>query len=127
MKKQRLIPILLILTTIFFGCQGGKIQSVPDELQGVWQPLDLRYADRSIEFRYDTIVFGIGEEAFDKYTMNYLRVKRGRDGKSTEYTITYEDEEGEEYILTLNYYPEDNGVIKLKYQEYIVWKRREGK
>ena len=50
-------------------------------------------------------------------------MKRSRDGTSTEYTITYEDDEGEEYMLTLNYYPEDNGVIKLKYHEYIVWKR----
>lgn len=123
MKKKRLIPALMVLATIFFGCQGGKMQSVPDELQGVWKPLDLQYADRSIDFGQYTIIFGIGEEEFNSYSIHYLRMKRGRDGKSTEYSITYEDEKGEEYILTLNYYPENNGMIKLKYQEYIVWKR----
>jgi hypothetical protein len=123
MKKKNFISVLMVLATIFFGCHGGKLRSVPDELQGVWKPSDLQYADRSIDFRQDTIIFGIGAGKFDSYSIHYLRMKRSRDGTSTEYTITYEDDEGEEYMLTLNYYPEDNGVIKLKYQEYIVWKR----
>ena len=96
MGKKKLITVLMGLTILFFGCQGGKMQSVPDELQGVWKPLDLQYADRSIHFRQDTLIFGIGEDKFDSYTIHYLRMKRSRDGKSTEYTITYEDEEGEE-------------------------------
>ena len=112
----------MIFTTILFGCQGGKMQSVPDELQGVWKPLDLRYADRSIEFSYDTIIFGIGEGEFDSNSINYLKMKRNRDERSTVYTIYYEDKEGEEYILSMFYY-EDNDVIKLQYQEYIVWTR----
>jgi hypothetical protein len=123
MGKKKLITALMVLTILFFECQCGKIQSVPDELQGVWKPSDLQYADRSIHFKQDTLIFGIGEDKFDIYTIHYLRMKRGREGESTEYTITYEDAEGEEYILTLNYYPKNNGVIKLKYQENIVWKR----
>ena len=120
MKKKRFIPILMVLTTIFLGCQGGKIQSVPDKLQGVWKTSEPGYADSSFELRLNTLIFGLGEGKFDSYYINYL--KRNRDGKSTVYTIYYEDKEGEEYILSMFYY-EDNDVIKLQYQEHIIWTR----
>ena len=37
MKKKNFISVLMVLATIFFGCHGGKLRSVPDELQGVWK------------------------------------------------------------------------------------------
>ena len=126
MKKGRLIPLLMILT-ICFGCQGEKMLSVPDELQGVWKASGPEYADKSFEFRHDTLIFGVGEGKFDSYAIKYLKKKRDRDGKSTVYTIYYEDEAGEEYTLSMYYYPQDNGVIKVQYQEHIVWEREQGK
>jgi hypothetical protein len=126
MKKRTLVTLLMILI-IFFGCRGGKIKSVPEELLGVWKPSEPRYADRSFEFKHNAVIFGLGEGEFDYYAINYLKIKSNPDNKGTVYTINYEDEKGEEYILVFYYSPEDNGVIKLKYQEYIVWKREKNK
>lgn len=124
MKKIKFIPLMIVLTTIFYGCQGGKIQSVPDELQGVWKTSEPGYADSSFELRHNTLIFGLGEGEFDSYYINYLKMKRDRDGKSTVYIFYYEDEVGEEYILSMFYY-EDNDIIKLQYQEHIVWTRKD--
>ena len=115
--------MILLFTIILFGCQEKKLLLVPDELVGLWKTTESRYADRSFEFTHSALIFGIGEEEFERYTIDYLKMKRSRDGKSTIYTIFYHDEEGEQYILTLYYYPENNGVLKVKYQEHIVWKR----
>lgn len=120
MKKTKLV-IILLFTIILFGCQEKKLLLVPDNLVGIWKTTESRYADRSFEFTHSAIIFGIGEGEFERYTIDYLKMKRTRDGKSTIYTIFYHDQEGEEYILTFYYYPEKNGVIKVKYQENTVW------
>ena len=123
MENKKLIPVLMVLITVFLGCQGGKMQSVPDELQGVWKTSEPGYADRFFELRHNTFIFGLDNGELDSYTINYLKMKSDRDSKSTVYTFYYEDEEGEEYILSMFYYPKDNGVIKVQYQEDIIWTR----
>ena len=113
--------VLLCLPLLVPGCGRGRIKEVPPELLGVWRTEAPDYRDRFMEIRLTEIVFGTGAGTSDTYPINGLR--REEDAGHIEYTIYYDNEEGQEYAFTIHFEYEGGGQIKLPNQRDMVWRR----
>jgi hypothetical protein len=120
MQKKGLVSLLLILA-ISFVWHCGYERSAPNELVGVWKTQDPKYTNRFLEIDTDTITFGTGEGTFETYTIK--KIKKGHETKGMLYTVHYEDEAGNTYTFAFYYSPEMGGVLRLKNQKEIIWKK----
>ena len=120
MKAKTMFAALAILTTLF-GCQPTKNTTLPDELVGVWKTSAPKYAERSLEFTKGSIILGSGKGNFDPHPI--ANIETIREGHSILYAISHLNSEGQEYTLAFYYDPADGGVIRLKNQKTIVWKK----
>jgi hypothetical protein len=126
MHKRRfivavIIPLLLILVS---HCGNGEI--TPDDIIGVWKTSESTYADRSFEITKERLTIGIGGGKFESYFIKKISLVKSPQDKSSLYTINYEDDEGGEYIFSFYYYPVNGGIIRLKNQKQIEWKKERG-
>ena len=120
-KKRRFIAVLITILVFVWHCGGEEI--APDDVMGVWKTSSPKYADRYFEITKERITFGIGEGNFEIYFIKKIRMKQFPQDKSRLYTIYYEDDKGGEYTFAFYYYHENGGVIRLKNQREIEWKK----
>lgn len=114
---------LFAAAAIFFlaaGCD-SRNRWVPDDLIGVWKTADPKYADRSLEFTKDSIVFGTGAGSVSAHLVT--KISRATSDSSFLYNLTYKNQEGQEYRLSFFYDPERGGVIWFKNQKDILWRK----
>jgi hypothetical protein len=93
-----------------FSCSENS--APPDYIQGKWTTDDPKYNDRYIVIteRLLTIGLGNGTESVNTITGVTSRESDVR----TEYRISYRDNEGEEWTLTLYYAATDHGTMQIK-------------
>lgn len=117
---------LCIIVTSFLGCQIWKDKTVPEELVGVWETSAPRYKNCFFELKGEMITFNKG---LDYINVNLITdIEKSPEQEGILYDIHYEDEEGQEYKLSLFYFKTpDGGVIRFKNQKEIKWTRREDK
>ena len=73
-----------------------------------------------MEFNKDAVIFGTGDG--NQSVQPIRKVKTVRENNKDLYTITYLDEDDAEYSFSF-YYDPVGGVIMLKNQEEIEWKK----
>ena len=120
--KRKIILVTFITLAVFSatGC-GEKKGTIPDELIGEWKSSAPKYEGCHFEVTKLTVAFKpLDEEIYSNIITN---VKREEDPEEQYilYTIFYKTESGKIYQLSVNYYPEENGVIRFKNQLEIVW------
>ena len=125
--KRRLIATFIMLIILIFVSHCGKGEIASDDVIGVWKTLEPTYADRSFEITKEKITFGIGNGKFESYSIKKIRVEQSLQDKSRLYTIYYEDDEGGEVTFSFYYYRDNGGIIRLKNQKQMVWKKEGGK
>lgn len=113
-----LLTGLLLLS----GCGRGRIKEVPPELLGVWRTDAPGYQDRFMEIRPREIIFGTGPGSADIHTINGLR-RRAAPGH-IDFTIFYDNVEGQEYEFSIIFEYSEGGQITLTNQRNMVWRRR---
>jgi hypothetical protein len=108
------------------GCNAAREPGVvPPDLIGVWKTDDPRYIDRYFELTADTITVGTGENGKDPYAIH--SVAKHLDMRGISYLVTYVNPvESVTDTLSFDYEPRDGGMIRLKSQRSIVWKRAPG-
>jgi hypothetical protein len=116
----RTILAVFVLLITGAGCESGQTTNIPDDMVGVWETSAAKYKDRFMEFKKDVLIFGTGDG--DQSIQSIKNVKMLRQDQQDLYTVTYLDEDGGEYALSFFYDP-GGGVIKLKNQENIEWKK----
>lgn len=114
--------ILATLTVLAFltGCQPER-KSLPAGLIGVWKSSDPRYAGRFLQFSHDRVTFGTGKGSVSIHTIT--KIVRMPQADTFHYTITYVNEEGQNYRLAFVYDPARGGVIWFKNQSDILWRK----
>ncbi len=117
-REIALLTVLLLLS----GCGRGRIKEVPPELLGIWYTDAPAYRDRYMELRPTEIIFGTGPGSADIHTINGLR-RRAATGH-IDFTIYYNNEEGQEYDFSLIFEYSEGGQIILPNQRNMVWRRR---
>jgi hypothetical protein len=124
MRKLWFIATIIALTVFVSYCGDKGIP--PDEILGVWKTSEPKYADRSFGIGKESITFGIGKRNFKTYLTKKIHVQQFPQDNSRLYTIYYEDDEGEKGQFAFYYYYENGGVIRLKNQRNIEWKKEQG-
>ena len=123
--KRKIILVTFITLAVFSatGC-GEKKGTIPDELIGEWKTSVPKYEGCHFEVTKLTVAFKPKDE--ETYSNIITKVKREEDPEEEHilYIIFYKTESGKVYQLSLNYYPEENGVIKFKNQPEIVWTKK---
>lgn len=119
----RLITWLVsALLLALVACQQEKTSSPPDHLIGTWRTSDPKYAARYLNISHDTIVFGVGGDESHSYRITDTTTVLAEDHFL--YTISYVNEEGQRYKLSLIYEPHKEGVIRLKNRKQYEWKKQ---
>lgn len=119
------ILILITIVTVFLGCQVFRDKTIPEELIGLWETSEPRYEDCTFELKDEMIIFN----NYPEYTnINYITdIEKSPEKDRVLYHIHYEDQEGQEFKLSLFYdKTADVGVIRFKNQKEIIWTKREG-
>jgi hypothetical protein len=113
------LPILISL----FGCQPGGPDGLPSELIGVWKTSAPKYKDCSIELTRDYIIFTNSRSASHVDTNFVLGMKRVPERGHFLCTILYENIHEQKYKFSFYYYPTKDGVIRLKNQAELEWRK----
>jgi hypothetical protein len=105
------------------GCLSGNSESVPNELIGVWKTDSPQYKQCSIELTRDYILFINSRSAAHIDTNFVLGMKRVPERGHFLCTILYENIHEQRYKLYFYYYPKKGGVIRLKNQIDVEWRK----
>ncbi len=122
MKIVGFFLTLAILSSLF-GCLSEKSEGVPSELIGVWKTYSPPYRQCSIELTRDYIIFTNSRLAAHIDTNFVLRMKRLPERGHFLCTILYENIHEQRYKLSFYYYPTKGGVIRLKNQIDVEWRK----
>ncbi len=116
--------VYLVLAVGLSAC-GAEQSSMPDSLLGVWKTRTRKYRDRSFELQPDKVTFETGEESPD--TNIVLGVEALEENGRLLYDIGYLSPDGLEHTFSFYYEPMAGGVIALKNQGGIVWRKERRK
>ena len=109
-----------LLVTV--GCEPPTISEIPPELRGRWITESPKFEDRYMEFERLRVVFGQGEGESTGHAVHSITADQRT--SDTIYHITYISEAGEEYVLTLFYYPRTR-TLRLRNRWRTMWKRQD--
>ena len=113
------LVLVFFLVGAFSGCRVARLESVPDELVGVWKTTSPRYEDRFFEISEDLVVFGTGGRTTAAHPI--VSISGTLEDERLLYAISYEIAEGEEYGFFFYYDPAGSGVIRFKNQQDMAW------
>ena len=121
MTRHALLVMAILVSTL--GCRAAQEPAaVPAEFHGRWTTRDARYADRAFELTTDTITLVQGGEVTTPLPVQ--KFERAQEGGAIAYVLTYRNlAEGTTDTLRFYYEPRDGGVIRLKSQRNIEWKK----
>jgi hypothetical protein len=122
--KVKKVLVIIIYLIVLSTCQCGRKTTVPEDLIGVWETAAPTYADRFFEIRTDEIIFGTGEGKFDTYPITKKKIEKDREEQGTLYIICYKNIEGQEYKFSFYYDPANQGTIRFKNQQEMVWTKK---
>ncbi len=114
--------IAFSLLSALSGCQAEP--DLPDHLVGTWTTRAPQYADRFLEFRSDSLGFGTGDGSIESYRI--ASIETVDEGEQTLYTISYANQEGQEYMLSFYHDLRKGGVIWFKNQDHLIWTKERG-
>lgn len=121
--KLKVIFLALAISIIVLGCQPKEDESLPAELVGVWASSAPRFKNDTLELSKEYIVFTSGEFQ-DFISVNFIvKVEKKPERNHTLYVIHYDNIHDQRYKFSFYYYPTKGGVIRLKNQIDIEWRK----
>jgi hypothetical protein len=125
--KSKGILMALVIFTLILGCGSKGDYTVPDELIGVWRTSAEKYENCYLELRKDLIIF-VNEDVLGHLISNSIsKIEKVQKNKGILYSIYYESEEGQTDKISFHYDPSEGGIIRLKNQDKIEWRKENGK
>ena len=111
--------LLWLILTFAAACASEKGTAVPDRLVGLWKTAAPKYSGRFLRITAESIVLGAGEGRTNIHPIVGVKEKQ-KEGANL-YTISYLNDDGQEYRLSLYMDPTREGVIRFKNQPGILW------
>ena len=122
-KKPFWIVAALIAVIILFMRTGpDAVIELPKELHGEWVTAHPKYANRFIQFDRRLITISTSEKDFDLYAV--LNVEKTDLKNGYLYNVAYREPPNLELTFSFFYDPSNGGVVRLKNQKNIEWKKR---
>ena len=109
--------IVIALCVSLWGCS-HRVESLPEDLIGVWKTADKRYAERYFELNADQLIFSTGGWGVTAHPID--RIEEHNENGQTLYIIYYPTEEGDPSQLSF-YYDSIQSVIRFKNQAQFEW------
>ena len=119
--KWTAIPVIILVAVLIFVFFPKKNKDIPENLIGQWTTSAPGYQDRFIELTKETLVYGLGGDKEDVYTISSL--EKNKEGKNIVYTINFKNTEVK-FSRSFYYHPEQGGTIQFKHQEHITWHKK---
>ncbi len=113
----------VVIFNLSLGCQSKADHTVPDKIVGVWRTSAQKYENCYLELTKDLIIFVNEDIAGHMITNSILKIEKIHKTEGILYSIHYEVEAGQPYKISLHYDPLDGGVLRLKNQEKIEWRK----
>ena len=113
----------LAVASLLGACQAQSV-ALPEGALGHWTTDARRYEDRFFELDAGHLTFGTGGGS--SYRNPILRVEVTEEDGRPLYRIDHLDAEGQSYTFSFYYEPANGGVITLKNQTEIHWKKERG-
>ncbi len=117
--------LLYLVLAVYLSACSPEPSSMPESLIGVWKTKTRKYRDRSFELQPDKVIFETGKETSD--TNIVLGVETHDEKGRLLYDIGYLSSDGLEHTFSFYYDPMAGGVIALKNQSGIVWRKERRK
>ena len=119
---MRVQPFLvgLAVACALAACRPREI-TIPDGLIGVWTTEAPRYQDRFFDLRPEKVIFGTGNGNSNSNPI--VAIETAEEDGHLRYNIDYWGSEGQEYTFSFYYDPANGGVITLKNQRNIDWRK----
>jgi hypothetical protein len=111
---------LILLTMACSTDELGPNRITAEEIRGVWETDDARYADRKLEILSEALLFYTEETAFDPYVIHEIQTEVEEDG--TRYMIEHSGPEQGRMTLTLFVHTGDSTLI-FRNQPSVVWRK----
>ena len=117
------LPVCLMTLAVASTLGACRPQSgaLPESLLGLWTSETPKYQDRFFELRPDNLTFGTG--GGDSYSNPIVEIEITEEDGRFLYHIAHLGEEGQTYTFSFYYEPKNGGVITLKNQTEIDWKK----
>lgn len=111
------VVILLLLTC---SCRPGR-DPVPEQLIGTWHTSMATHAGSTMDISQHVVVFSSDRGVNTRCRIVGLKsfIEKGQ----MVYQLSYQDQYKNEYELYLLYDPADGGIVRLKNQPQLEWKR----
>ncbi len=124
MKFRILVACFAFIALV--GCQFWNARSVPEELLGTWATSARKYAESSLEFTDESIIFKSGPKYVD--VNDIAKIEKVPEEGRTLYNVFYEGAEGGKCKLSLYRYDrgEKQGIIRFKNQREVYWTKKKG-
>lgn len=121
--KSKASFLVLALSIFLLGCQPKEAETLPPELVGVWASSAPRFKDDTLELSKEFIVFTSGQFQ-DFINVNFiLKVEKRPERNHIFYVIHYENIHEQKYKFSFYHYPKKGGVIRLKNQMDMEWRK----
>ncbi len=116
MRTNKTFIVVALCATVW-GCS-HRVESLPEELHGVWKTADKRYANRYYELNADQLILSTGGRGVTAHPID--RIEKHNENGQTLYIIYYPTEEGDPSQLSF-YYDSIQSVIRFKNQAQFEW------
>ena len=123
MHRLAVLGLVVLVSGVFAAVSGGNAGAsmpIPDPFVGIWKTTAPKYAGRFFQITKDIVVFSIGDGQTDMHPITNVEFLREK-GRSL-YTISYLSAEGAEHEFPFYYDHADDGLIRFKNQQEMVWK-----
>jgi len=114
----------LAVASLLGACQ-AQSNALPEGVLGHWTTAAHRYEDRFFELDADHLTFGTGGGSSYRNAILRIEVTEEEDGRPL-YHIEHQGSEGQSYTFSFYYEPAEGGVIRLRNQTEIHWKKERG-
>lgn len=121
MLQANRAPIcVLIVLLLTCSCRPGR-DPVPEQLIGTWQTTMATHAGSTMDISQHGVVFSSDRGVNARCRIVGLKsfLEKGQ----MVYQLSYQDQYKNEYELYLLYDPADGGIVRLKNQPQLEWKR----
>jgi hypothetical protein len=122
LNKWIVIGVVVLMAVIvkFWPENGGDVS---ESVFGVYVTEDSRYVDRQFRLSQQIVVFGTGEDEEVVYSLTDIRQMPDQ-GRSL-YTITFQENRGEEIQQSFYFDDQDQGEIEFKNNPDVLWTKVE--
>ncbi len=120
-RKTSLTAIFFFALLLAYSCSRDNI--LPNDMVGIWKTSSFQYADTYFELKKNRIIFKTKTGDINVHPITKIKRQKIAKDEWILYTIHYRNNEMQKVEFPFYYHTLDDGMILLKNQKNIVWRK----